>query len=644
MKAFMLLPAAAIMIVATTVLGHSANGAVIVGLDGAPVVVPAEGASTESVIPGGAKAARLSERTDRKVVRFTSVVTNGVSMQVERFENVGYERYRLTMKNGSKSAMKVDDVGFFRDWAPTAARDGKIVGDGDGAVAVFPSALTYVGVEHPLARLSMKDGRLTARLERGYRIAAGESWSFYWVVGRFAPGQLRRDFGAYLNAERAHPYRVFPHYNSWYDLNIDRNSDPWQSRMNESLCLDRLRRFRKELGDRGVFINSYVWDDGWSDFDTLWDFHPGFPNGFRRIADEAHVIAGASIGCWMSPCGGYGDAQTRRVGYAKTLGIVDKDETLLRMSSPKYYGAFRDRVLKMIRDYDMNMFKFDRMGGGHDDAGGRGDWAPDMEAIVRLVGEMRREKQDVFVNATVGTWPSPFWLMHADSIWRGGLDFAYEGEGRIRQQWLTYRDNRVHDKFAMLNPLFPLNSVMLHGVIVTKYGPPKCEDLSDTPESTQDFADEVWMSVGCGTCLQEYYVSPDEMHSEWWDVLAAGIRWLKENEATLVDVHWIGGDPHNAEGKGEVYGYAAWRADGEKAHGVVLLRNPSSVSKTFHSSFSALMEIPKERRGDGIVSVVKAYGHDAECKASEKADDGLDFKLDSFGMLVLNVEMKVTGK
>ena len=38
------------------------------------------------------------------------------------------------------------------------------------------------------------------------------------MIGTTRPGQLRRDFLAYVEHERAHPYRPFLHYNSWYDL------------------------------------------------------------------------------------------------------------------------------------------------------------------------------------------------------------------------------------------------------------------------------------------------------------------------------------------------------------------------------------------------------------------------------------------
>ena len=38
------------------------------------------------------------------------------------------------------------------------------------------------------------------------------------MIGVAEPGQMRRSFLTYLERERAHPYRAFLHYNSWFDL------------------------------------------------------------------------------------------------------------------------------------------------------------------------------------------------------------------------------------------------------------------------------------------------------------------------------------------------------------------------------------------------------------------------------------------
>ena len=606
--------------------------------DGGELLVPADFSPKAKpvTLPANPKAARLSERTARKGLRLEAVkggsLVARVTQTTGRLSERGYSRYTLELKNTGKDPVTINRFELFKDWSATGEGGGVRIGNTDGAVADFPKWCTFIGVEHPMTQLTVANGKATAVLPREYAIGPGETWTVSWAVGVYAEGQLRRDFHTYLNNERAHPYRVLPHYNSWYDINIGRNDLPWHKRMNEAEALGVMQAFRKEMGDRGVFINSYLWDDGWDDWDSLWDFHPGFPNGFRKLADEAHKNKGASIGAWMSPCGGYGGSQAARVRYAKSKGIIGPNDGLLRMSSPTYYTAFRNQVIRMINDYDMNLFKFDRMGVGRDCDGAGAQYAPDMEAVVRLIGEMRAAKQDVFVNATVGTWASPYWVMFADSIWRGDQDFGRKGAGRPRQQWVTYRDNQIHDRFVAKSPLFPMNSLMNHGIIVTKSGPPKCEDVSDSLSSTQDFADEVWMSVASGTDLQEYYITPSLMHKDWWDVLANGVKWLKANEKTLVDSHWVGGDPNTGNGA-EVYGYASY-VKGTK--GIVILRNPSDQPQTLTTTLDQLLELPKTL---SVKEVKTVYSHDVRFAAPKTTAERVSFSFEPFGLVLIEVPL-----
>lgn len=630
-----------IVFVAAVVLASGAGAAfppMSVTLKGGGKISIAAKSPERLSLPGNPKAARLAERSPREGLRYAPVAAAGLSITPSEIRGAlaPYTRFELAIKNTSPEPIAVEEITLFEDFAPAEDPGARISGNVAGSVAVFPKAGVFLAVENPIAKLSLSETgprRLTAALPRGYAIRPGETWRVGAVSGRFAPGQLRRDFQAYLEAERAHPYRVLPHYNSWYDLNINRNDAPWQKRMNEAECLKAMRAFREALTKRGVFIDSYLWDDGWDNWDSLWDFHPGFPNGFRALADEAHKNKGASIGVWMSPCGGYGRSRGMRTAHARKLGLGG-----LKMSQPVYYKAFRDRCLAMIRDYDMNLFKFDNIGKGGDTKGPDRAHTPDMEATMRLIREMRTAKQDVFINATVGTWPSPFWLLCADSIWRGGADFATAGRaGPKRQRWLTYRDNQVHDRFAAPCPLFPLNSLMLHGIIVCRRGPPNGMGLDDSPASTRDFADEVWMSMGCGTGLQEYYITPSLMHEKWWDILAAGVRWLKENTETLRDVHWVGGDPLDGDAY-SVYGYASL----SEKKGIVLLRNPSAAPQTFTAALDDLLETPPSRKGAPVRGMKTVYasgeaGATASLPAVKKTDAPLTVSLPPFGVLLFEV-------
>ena len=62
------------------------------------------------------------------------------------------------------------------------------------------------------------------------------------MIGVTRTGQLRRDFLEYVERERAHPYRTFLHYNSWYDIG-------YFSKYNESDALAVIEAFGSELRD-----------------------------------------------------------------------------------------------------------------------------------------------------------------------------------------------------------------------------------------------------------------------------------------------------------------------------------------------------------------------------------------------------------
>ncbi|MBS0485862.1 MAG: enterotoxin, partial [Proteobacteria bacterium] len=90
-------------------------------------------------------------------------------------------------------------------------------GDVNGSPIVFGN--WYFGFENPLSESEVR-GNIRARtlLKRTLPLRQGQSIEYSAVVGIARPGQLRRDFATYVERERAHPYRPFLHYNSWYDI------------------------------------------------------------------------------------------------------------------------------------------------------------------------------------------------------------------------------------------------------------------------------------------------------------------------------------------------------------------------------------------------------------------------------------------
>ena len=96
--------------------------------------------------------------------------------------------------------------------------------------------------------------------------------------------------------------------------------------------------------------------------------------------------------------------------HAKAIGLPTNAGGL-SLAQPKYREAFTERCLQMIRDYDMNLFKFDGIGGGVWAKGTDARTAPDLQGFFAHIEALRKAKPDVFINCTVGTWPSPFWTL-----------------------------------------------------------------------------------------------------------------------------------------------------------------------------------------------------------------------------------------
>jgi hypothetical protein len=224
-------------------------------------------------------------------------------------------------------------------------------------------------------------------------------------------------------------------------------------------------------------------------------------------------------------------------------------------------------------------------------------YLPDMEAGTRLIKTLRQHNPDVYVNITVGSWPSPFWLKYADCTWRGSGDLHMAGEGSRIQKFMTCRDGTLYNNIVKKAPYYPLNSIMTVGIAYANLGHPiKCIN-----DSLSDFSDMVWSFFGAGSSLQELYISHDRMKPEFWPILAKAATWSKENEDILKDTHWIGGSPINLE----VYGFASWTPE----KGIVMLRNPSSQSKTFKKSLDEILELPLGFSGEYLLTPV--YGNDS---------------------------------
>jgi hypothetical protein len=521
-------------------------------------------------------------------------------------EGANYVREEVTIRAGQQP-FPLAQVGLVDAIVPGAIVSGHVKG------SPVTAGTWFFGFEHPLSDCRVRGDRASCWLSRELPLQAGQSVTYASVFGVTHAGQLRRDFLKYVELERARPYRTFLHYNSWYDLG-------YFDRYNEQGAVTVVQSFGEQLTtQRGVKLDSFLFDDGWDDPTTLWKFNPGFPDGLTKVTQTAAKY-GAAPGIWLSPWGGYDKPKEQRLANARAQGF-ETNEGGFALSGPKYYRYFRDTCLDLIEKYGVNQFKFDGTGNANEVIKGS-DFDSDFDAAIHLIGELRAKRPDLYVNLTTGTYPSPFWLLYADSIWRGGDDHSFAGVGTNRQRWITYRDSQTYRWVVEDGPLFPINSLMLHGMIFARYA----ERLGVDPN--HDFPDEVHSYFGTGTQLQEMYITPSLLAPQDWDVLAETAKWSRDNAGVLKDSHWIGGDPAWLE----IYGWASW----SPTKAIVTLRNPSNHEQDFIASLAAILELPP-----GRISAFSARspwkGDSAKPTLSIPAQELYTFHLQPFQVLTLEL-------
>jgi len=496
----------------------------------------------------------LLHRDERVRVRWSAVAPPGAS----------YLRQELVVE-ALGADVDLREVRLFDfHYLPGAYVAGRV----DGSPIV--SGTLFAAIEHPLAQSDAIYDRASAMMPRNVPLRARAPLTVSGVLGATRRGQLRRDFLTYVERERARPYSPFLHYNSWYDIG-------YFTRYDQTQCLQRIHAFGEALRvRRGVELKSFLFDDGWDDPNHLWHFNSGFPHGFAPLKAAAAKY-GAAPGAWLSPWGGYGEPREQRLASARNLGY-EIDEDGLALSGQKYYGLFSDVVERFIRDGGVNQFKIDGTGSAQR-VFPNSPFGSDFEAAIALIARMRKMEPDIYVNLTTGTYPSPFWLRYCDSIWRGGDDTDFAGVGTRRQKWITYRDADTYAGIVVQGPLYPLNSLMLHGLVYAEHA----LHLSDDPHG--DFHSEVHSYFATGTQLQEMYCTPQLLSERDWDEIARWAKWSEANADVLRDTHWIGGDPDRLD----VYGWAAW----SPRKGIVTLRNPSSRSQEYPLDVGEAFGVPE---------------------------------------------------
>ena len=456
---------------------------------------------------------------------------------------------------------------------------------------VFLAERAFLGLEYPAALNQASDGVVDLHHFPGKHLTAQWLELKPEVIGvRGRHRTLEAAFASYLEDVRVPP-RTFVHYNSWYDFRRDN-----MSTKGFVATFDALRA--KLVEQYGVPMHAFVIDDQYQDKQSIWKTDPKvLPEGFGPLA--RHLQArGSSLGLWMplTPNGHNLDlVWGRKNGYE----VTDTGGNYC-VSAPKFNAALRAIVRHHIQTFGVNYYKHDfnnfrcrAKGHGHLPTPEHG-FEANVDAYIGVMQYARSLKPDIFLNVTGGMWLSPWWLMYADTVWRGGGDTGREGVVPYierRDDTMTYVDGVLWDRFVKERRQFPPSALMTHGIIYAR----RCM-LGGRDEPLHRWADHVVMYNAPGLMMKELYLTPDLVRDDQWAVLGPALAWALTEADLLVNCRMTHGNPH----KGEVYGYV--HVKGGRL--IWFLRNPALTPQ------SVTLPLAAELGGAVAWSVLYPYRED----------------------------------
>ena len=334
------------------------------------------------------------------------------------------------------------------------------------------------------------------------------------------------------------------------------------------MFLSRIDSFRNIcLTNIVLQLDAFILDEGWDNFNSIWGIDSSrFPNGFK--AYRMHLTSmNTDLGMWASPFGGY-EYRDKREQWAANNGYETTGDFLC-FAGTKYKAAMETAMANFAKDYKVGYFKWDGFlltcnEPDHGHLPGIYSREAFVSTYINMMDSVRKINPNIFLNITSGTWLSPWWLKYADCIWMQGADYAYAEDVPCindRDKAISYKDEVLWDDYNNQHLLFPMSSIMTHGIIKGRLNL-----LGGKDESLESFSNEVMMYFGRGVMMWELYLSPELLLDNEWNAIASSVNWAKANKEVLEKTKMILGDPL----KLEPYGYFHI----VKEKGIILLRNP----------------------------------------------------------------------
>lgn len=384
-------------------------------------------------------------------------------------------------------------------------------------------------------------------------------------------------FWDYLDRRRPNPPRQVVLTNNWYHLGAP-------GALTQGAVAAEAAGFRQVSAATGLAFDFHCLDDGW---DGEWEpgtglwgrlAPPGFPGGPDAVIE---AVAPARLGLWVSPFGGYDARQRARVAWAAGQGYEIEDGYRLLCTAGDRYRRHLLDALSAWTAAGVGYWKLDGVRFGCPDGGhGHGRRTDQIDRFTSLLDRVREARPGVVVAFTSGSHPSPWWLPHADFLWRGGLDdTSVAGPGSRLDRFDTYIDTCLD---AYRASAVPVSSLVTFSVVESA-----AVAYRDVDAGPGGWERHCWLAVGRGTLHHDLYVDPGTLGAAEWAVLARALAWGRANQAVLARSRLVLGAP----AAGEVYGFAA-RGDGRAT---VCLRNPAGRRQRVDADLAALAGLAPAR-------------------------------------------------
>lgn len=425
-------------------------------------------------------------------------------------------------------------------------------------------AVEYPAVENQIEKENLKIGYVV-----GKNIDKENLKTFCSIIGvAKSETKLEQTFMNYVEGIKVNGTKPYLLYNSWYDFRNPAIAEGPESIMNDENVLNRIETFKKYMVDKyDIHLNAFVLDDGWDDYNSIWEIDTKhLPNKFTPFLNPLKKM-NTVLGMWASPFCGYSN-RTKRVKWGSEHGYESIGDFLC-FAGKNYKAQFEKKMIEYVKDFNIGYFKWDgfllacnELDHGH--LPGVYSRTELISTYMHMMNSVRKINPDIFINVTVGSWLSPWWLQYADCIWMQGEDYAYAEDVpsmNPRDKAITYRDAVLWDNLQNQKLLFPMSSLMTHGIIKGRLN-----FLGGKDESLVSFTNETMMYFGRGVMMWELYVSPDLLSDGEWNAIAKCVKWAEANKDVLTNTKMILGNPL----KREAYGYVHMNKD--KA--IIMLRNP----------------------------------------------------------------------